>query len=238
MNKFTIAIVCLALISLSCRWTHRRVRGNGKLVTQNHQVNPFRNIEVSGSFDVHISQDSITSVKVETDENLMKYVRIIENNGTLVIKNESGINISSAKPIKIYISSPSYGDLEASGACGLSSKDTISADKMNIKLTGASNANLLVRSPSVHADLSGAGRLTLAGKTRDFYVDGSGAVSVRCSHLLAENVDVELSGAGSAHVFASVNLKADISGASSVKYSGNAVVSSHTSGASSLSKAN
>jgi Putative auto-transporter adhesin, head GIN domain len=54
-----------------------------------------------------------------------------------------------------------------------------------------------------------------------------------------ENTKVDISGAGSAQVFASVKLDAEVSGAGSVTYKGNAVnVSQHVSGVGSVNKVN
>ena len=80
--------------------------------------------------------------------------------------------------------------------------------------------------------------LHLTGETKDFNVDGSGAQSIKCFELMAENAHVEMSGAGDAEVFASVKLDVHVaSGASDVKYKGNATVSQNVSGAGSVKKA-
>jgi len=53
---------------------------------------------------------------------------------------------------------------------------------------------------------------------------------------MAENTQVELSGAGDAQVFASVKLDVRVSGAADVKYKGNATVSQSVRGAGSVKK--
>jgi hypothetical protein len=88
----------------------------------------------------------------------------------------------------------------------------------------------------VNVDVSGASSVTLKGETRDFIVEGSGSTDVKCYELLAESTRVDISGASSAQVFASVKLDVDVSGAADVKYKGNAVVNQQVSGAGSVKK--
>jgi hypothetical protein len=92
--------------------------------------------------------------------------------------------------------------------------------------------------PKIKTELTGASSLKLKGKTRDFSVEGSGASKIRCGDLLAENVTVEISGAGNAEVYASVNLNAQVSGAGDIKYRGNAAVTKDINGAGSVTKIN
>ncbi len=64
----------------------------------------------------------------------------------------------------------------------------------------------------------------------------SGSTDIKCMELMAENVDVHITGAGDAEVFASVKLDVSVSGAGNVKYKGNAVVNKSVSGAGSVKK--
>ena len=68
------------------------------------------------------------------------------------------------------------------------------------------DVKLELKAPKIDAELSGAGSIILKGETKDFSVDGSGSTDIKCFELMAENTQVELSGAGDAQVFASVKL--------------------------------
>jgi hypothetical protein len=91
--------------------------------------------------------------------------------------------------------------------------------------------------PDLKASISGSGKVDLAGRTQNFDLDLSGAGKATCYDLMSGNTKVEISGAGSAEVFASVKLEARVSGAGSVKYKGNATnVQQQISGAGSVKK--
>jgi hypothetical protein len=94
-----------------------------------------------------------------------------------------------------------------------------------------------VDAPRIKAEVSGSGSIYLKGQTKDVYLDLTGAGHAHCFDLLSESTKVDISGAGSAEVYASVKLEADVSGAGNVKYKGNATdVKQNVSGAGSVQK--
>jgi hypothetical protein len=93
-----------------------------------------------------------------------------------------------------------------------------------------------VDAPKITAGISGSGSVSLKGQTKDFMIDLTGAGHAYCYDLLTENTTVQISGAGSAQVYASITLKADVSGAGNISYKGNASVSQQISGAGSVNK--
>ena len=97
MRFFSIAIVASFLLSSCHFFGGKRVSGNGKIVTQERSVNGFQNIDVSGSATVRLRQDSMPSVKVETDENLIEYLDVHVDGNTLVIKPKKGYNLIRQK---------------------------------------------------------------------------------------------------------------------------------------------
>ena len=80
------------LLFSSCRQIFaKRIRGNGNITTQTRSAGSFNSIDVSGSIDVYIKQDSAPSVKVETDDNLQQYVETFRDGDVLRIKTQEGI---------------------------------------------------------------------------------------------------------------------------------------------------
>ena len=192
---------------------------------------------IGGSIDVYVKQDSIRSIKIETDENLQEYVQVITEGNKLVIHTESGYNLKSTKGIKVFVSSPEYKEFDASGACNIFSDNKITSQGMIlIDLSGSCDVQMELDAPKTNAHLSGACSVHLKGTTKDFLVEGSGSTDIHCMELMAENVSVSISGAGNAEVYASVKLNVDVSGSGDVKYKGNATVSQSVSGAGSVKK--
>jgi hypothetical protein len=238
MKKIFFAVIIIILTASSCREVFgKRIRGNGHIQTEIRTSSSFNSVDVSGAIDVYVKQDSVNSIKVETDENLLEYVEVYNDNGTLHIHQMSGFHLKPTREIKVYVSGPNFRRFEASGACDIFSENKVSGSKgIDIDLSGASNVKMELKTFKVHAELSGAGTIALKGETKDFTVSGSGSTDIKCFDLMAENVDVKISGAGDAEVFASVKLDVRVSGAGSVKYKGNATVSQRVTGAGSVMK--
>jgi len=234
---FLIAAAALLLFS-SCRQIFaKRIRGNGNITTQNRSAGPFNSIDVSGSIDVYARQDSSSSIRIETDDNLQQYVETFRDGDVLRIKTEEGYNLRPSKQIKVYVASTVFKRFEASGACNIFSEGKINSNSdIDIDLSGSCDVTLELSAPKVTADVSGACSVKLKGDTKEFKIRGSGSTDIKCFDLVADNVDLDISGAGDAEVHANVKLTGDISGAASVNYKGTAQTDIHTSGATSVKK--
>lgn len=236
MKRLFGFILPAALLLTSCNLVGDKIRGNGTVKTENRAAGMFNSVDVSGNIQVFVKQDSVHQVRIETDENLMDHIIIKTEGDQLVIKPRDNSNLSGSKGIKVYVSSPVFTGLEASGASEITSENILSSESLVIDLTGASEANVNVKSPKVSAEASGASKIVLKGQTKDLLIKGTGASHAHCFELSAENVDVDVAGASSAEIFASVKIIADASGASHVKYKGVASHSGTASGAGGISK--
>jgi hypothetical protein len=150
-----------------------------------------------------------------------------------------GYNLNPSKQIKVYVSSAVLKSFEASGACGIFSDGKINnSSNANIDLSGSCSTTLDINAPKISADVSGSCTLNLKGETKDFKIQGSGSTTLKCYDLVADNVDLDISGAGDVEVYANSRLTGSISGAADVHYKGSAQTDIHTSGASSVNKTN
>ncbi len=217
----------------------KRIKGNGNVVTEERAVGSFEKVEVQGAIDVHLEQGELKPVRVETDENLQSYITVEREGDKLVVKTKSGYNLRPTSKSKIYLTSPSYRKLDVSGACNIISDSKLELQNpLDLRVSGAGDIRVEVSGPQVSARVSGSGDIDMKGETKSFDLSISGAGDAKCYELLSENTKVDISGAGSAQVFASVMLDAEVSGAGSIKYKGNAPkINQHVSGAGSVKKA-
>jgi hypothetical protein len=217
----------------------KRVKGNGNITVDERSVSSFVEVDVEGAVDVYVEQGSPKPVRVEVDENVQSYIEVETRGDKLVVKSKSGYNLKPSKKTKIYITSPNYRKLDVSGACNIYSVNRlVLQNPLSLKVSGAGDIKVDVSAPAVSAKVSGSGNVDMKGETRNFDLKISGAGDARCYELLSETTKVDISGAGSAQVFASVLLDAEVSGAGSINYKGNAAnVNQHVSGAGSVKKA-
>jgi carbon monoxide dehydrogenase subunit G len=226
------------MLLFSCRNIFgKRVHGDGNVTTQDRPVNEFKNIEVGGAAKVFVSQGDQHSVKVEVDENLQQFVEVYQEGDKVVVREKSGFNLDPTGDLKVYVTSPVYNDIDVSGACDIIGQTPINnPENLAMHISGAGDMKMEVNAPRISAEVSGSGNIDLKGETKSAELSLTGAGHAHCFDLKSETTKVDISGAGSAQVFASVRLDAEVSGAGSVDYKGGASVDQHVSGAGSVHK--
>ena len=127
--------------------------------------------------------------------------------------------------------------MEVSGAGDLTGTTKISnTESLSVSSSGAGDITLDVDAPEVKVDISGAGSVKLKGQAKSVDIGLSGAGHLQCYDLHAENAKVEVSGVGSAEVFASVRIEATVNGVGNIHYKGNpGSISQSVSGVGSIS---
>jgi hypothetical protein len=243
MRKYLSILATLAIVFTlgSCRhYWGKRVRGNGNITSEERSVGNFKNVEVGGSINVYVSQGATSSVKLQGDENIIKYIEVSQEGDRLIVKNKDGYDLEPSGEMKVYVTAPVYNEIETSGASDIIGQGKITnPEDMKLRVSGAGEIKMELDAPRVNAEVSGSGSLHLKGDTKELEFDLSGVGSAHCYDLLAENTKVDISGAGSAEVFASVKLEAHVSGVGSIHYKGNPPnVKQEVSGAGSISKEN
>jgi hypothetical protein len=209
--------------------------GSGNVIRQERKVSSFNGIDVSGAFDVKLTQGTSNSVIVEADDNLMDLIRTEVRGNTLMIDNKKPIHHS--KSLKIFITFTELKSIDLSGAVDIESQGKLTLPELAISGSGASDAKLDMDVQKLGIDCSGGSKLRLTGSAKDVDVDASGAVDLFAFDFPAENYKLDISGAGKAEINVSKNLKVDISGAASVHYKGSpANIYQDISGAGSVKK--
>jgi hypothetical protein len=238
--KKILFLSAILFILISCgRFMGKRIRGNGIIKTEERTVAPFKRVEASGAVKLMVSQGDLKPVRLEGDENILPYVEVKQDGDGIEIKTREGYNISPSGDLIVYVTAPVYSSIDVSGASDIKGEGKISnPESLKLKASGAGDIEMEVDAPEISSEISGSGSIRLKGQTRDLDIDLSGAGHAYCFDLLSENTKVDISGAGSAEVFASVKLTADVSGVGNVRYKGNAPdINQHVTGAGGVSKA-
>jgi Putative auto-transporter adhesin, head GIN domain len=221
----------------SCRFLGKRIHGNGVIKSVEKPVSPFKQVNANGDIKLIVTQGDLKPVKIEGDENILSYIEVIQEGDRVTIQTKPGISLIPSGDLNVYVTSPTYKSIEVSGSSDIIGQNKItSTDELSLQASGAGDIKMEVDAPKISAGISGSGSVNLKGQAKDFNVDLTGAGHAYCYDLLTENTTVQISGAGSAQVYASVKLNADVSGAGNINYKGNASVSQQISGAGSVNK--
>ena len=236
--KSVLSFSCLLLATIlisSCDFMGgERIRGNGNVVSESHDIKDFNGVYVSGAMDLFVSEGQNFSVRIETDENLQSRIEVYQDGGILRVRPADNVNLDATDGVKVYVTAPSIVFLQASGACDIDAETILSSDDLTLDLSGASSAELDLAVGSFRAELSGASKATLHGETKTASVEGSGASHIKAKDLTAETATINLSGASSMEVHVTSLLEADLGGASDLTYAGSPKLKTHTSGASNI----
>lgn len=190
----------------------------------------FESIELSGLFDVRIEKGDHYNVEVVGSDNQKSHYELYTENRTLVIDYDNGHehffwknrSLEDGK-ITIYITMPHLRDIDARGAGKLRFRDFSESD-VEIKLSGAVDADGRLDANTLDLDLAGASNLELEGRGTFMEAKLTGASGLRAYQYEVDRAMVEAKGASSAKVFVNESLEIDQGFASQVSHKGNARV--------------
>ena len=210
---------------------------------QPRNVGAFTRVDISNAFDVYLSQGNENAVAVSaSDPEFRDKITTRVENGTLHIEFNGDKNFwrglkNNKMNLKAYISFKTLEQLSVSGACNVKIMNELSADKLKIRLSGASDLKGKITAKFLEVNLNGASDITLNGVVENLNVSASGASDYKGYDLQTSYCIADASGASSVQVTVNKELNAKASGASDIGYKGTgAVVDVRTSGASSIKK--
>lgn len=199
----------------------------------------FNSIKVSGGIDLYLSQSGSEAIAVSASEEKYKEgIKTIVENNTLRIyfDGDKGWGMKN-RQIKAYVSFKTLELLDASGASDVVVAGKISAAKLILKFSGASDFKGAVAVNSLVLELSGASDVKINGTASVLSIQSSGASDVSAYDLVTDICDANASGASDINITVNKELTARASGASEISYRGSAVLKEvHKSGASSVEK--
>ena len=223
MKKGLTFIIAIAMVTLShAQW--KRVKGNGKMVTQERSVGDYDYVALAGWFDVELVDGKEGELTLKGEENLLEYLKTEVKDGKLTIKQKKGVSLKPSswnEGITITVPVESVDGVSLSGSGDIIGKTVLQSDNFKTAISGSGDITLEVEAKSVDASMSGSGDMNLSGKATDFEVSVSGSGDIKAYDLSAEFVDAQVSGSADIKVTANQTLRARVSGSGDITYKGN-----------------
>ncbi len=210
------------------------IKGSGVVAEETRNVNDFTALDVSGGFEVILSQGSTQKVVIEADDNLMKEIITEVRGGELNIYTRDNVRPKSKMVARITF--VKLEDIEISGAVNIKGNGQLTFDRLGLDGSGASEIELEANVRNLSADLSGASTLRLKGNGGTVSIECSGASKLHLSDFIVSEMSLDLSGASNAHVYVTDKLSVEASGASDIRYKGDPKIYTNTSGAASVKR--
>lgn len=245
MKTLRLTMLFLIMTAMSggvvtaCRIDRERSSTPGNVIRETRQVGPFTGIRVGGAFEVILKQGATQEVIVETESDVMQYIRTEVSGGVLEIGTKKAPPhwMHDVDVLKVYVTCKDLDLLDLSGAVEIRTEGRITTPKLDMQVSGAAESKLDLAAQALDLNLSGASELTFSGTAGEVRIDASGASEVSAYDMVMTNLTLYGSGAVESKVNVSGALKANMSGACSVRYKGNPRVESHSSGACDLKRA-
>jgi hypothetical protein len=248
MSKLSI-IGIVIIVAIICMFSARRCRGipglsrltgNGNVITQNRDIEPFTKLKLDGVFKTVITQDGgDASVKVEADDNLQKTIVIKNENETLSISTKEGLHFNNPTRMTVYINVKDLSSIINSSVGSLETKGTLKTPSLYLKTDAVGKTVLRIETDSLVADLNSVGAIDLSGSATSADIDNNSVGKLNAFHLHTDRLNFKNNAVGAAEIYADKELIIDHNGVGSVHYKGNATVKTiNDNGVGKISKEN
>jgi hypothetical protein len=231
-----LAVAGVAVLGLATSCRFNCVHGSGHSSTETRTVTEaFTKLEISGGYKVILKQDSTNKITITADDNILKYIKTKNDDGTLKIFTHK--NICDGGDMTVTIGVKNLDEIRASGATELSADGKLVCKDIAFHLSGMSKIDLDLNAANVSVESSGTGELNLRGQASTNHVETSGMIQLHAFDFVVSDYEITTSGASHCEVNVLHSLHVSTSGASEIKYKGTPTdVTNDKSGASSLDK--
>ncbi|MBR2450473.1 MAG: DUF2807 domain-containing protein [Paludibacteraceae bacterium] len=198
-------------------------------ITSVLQLDAYHTVHLRGAAELELQNASTPSTTLTTNilmpsmssENITAEVR----DSILYIDTRTNIPIDDLIA-KFTIATPHLREIIVQGAGKIETIDnhSLQLTSLNLDLSGAAEADLLLNVQNLTIDAKGASKLDLAGVADNLHVTIAGAGELEAEDLLAQVVHINCAGASKAEVHAVRELWAQAAGASKISYKGNPTV--------------
>jgi hypothetical protein len=232
-NMIVLAILALTIATLSCEGSlgFKTVRGSGSVEEKTYEVSGFSSVDLATIGKLVVETGETEALRVEAEENLLKYFEVKVHDGELGISDRENVNLVPTKGVFFYLT---VKELETITISGLGDVElpAIAAPEFSIEISGGGNVDIEELTADVlEVEISGLGNLSVDGGTagqQEIVITGGG--SYRARHLDSAVADVQVNGLGKATVRVRDRLDVTISGGGSVEYFGDPSVDQDVSG--------
>lgn len=237
-TKYTalLGLILLAVLSTTGCRKYPNIVGNNQVESETRNLVSFDKVDNQATFNVYIRYDSLYTVTVEAESNLIPHIRTIVNGNTLEIDTRE--NLRNNLPINIYVTAPIIHGAILSGS-GFITLDSLDTDFMEVELSGSGKISGYVESDNTVTKISGSGDINIESNTNtmdvrisgsgnlDLYGSGannkftiSGSGDIRSYNFEQEECEARISGSGDMFLNVNEKLIVNISGSGSVYYIG------------------
>lgn len=207
-----------------------RLTGSGQLIERVYDVKKYDRINFSSGGVAQIVQGEQEGVRVTVDENLADYLVVEARGGELRLQARPGYSLAPSQPLRFTVFVRNLSRVDASGS------SEFRIDGLRARRLELSSSNLAtfaiqgLQAQDLRVSLNGSGQAEVSGAAERLRLEIKGAGNFQAGDLKSSRVQLQITGAGLAVVWASERLEIGIKGAGNVSYYGSPRVTQKISG--------
>ena len=202
MNKIFTLVIFIIMPSLMYAELEEddKITGSGVSMTETRADSNYSALDISIAFDqIIVHCGSGYSMTIAGDDNIVPHIITRVKDDVLHVSSEQEFDTRAESVLTIHIQILDTLSFQGVGE--------MTVDKLDSKV--------------FHCDFSGVGSCTLTGKVNNFTMNMNGVGSINAIELIANIVDANVNGIGSAEVYAIDSLHAAVNGIGGLTYYGN-----------------
>lgn len=221
--KFNSAIfsllVVLALSSCTANFSSKE---SDNRVTDERDLDKVTQLNVSGIFNLYLSQGDKPSLRIEGDEDNIKKLKVIQNGETLELEfDEIKNNFFGDSRPDVYLTLSDLEVMEFDGVGNIKSEGPFKVGEIRLLGNGVGNISLQFEAQKIDAEFNLMGNMTLKGAAEVINLSNEGIGNIEASELIAQDMTLTSSGIGKVAVHCTRDLSITVNGIGAVSYTGN-----------------
>lgn len=221
-NLKWLSFICLSLLfTTSCiddtgnNGLFDCVHGEGDVVTEELVIGDFKGLKLRGTSKVFLTQGSPLQVTVTGQPNIIDNIETDIQNEVWEIEFEDCIRDYTR--LTFHITMPEIEHLKVSGSGDIIGENDFEVDILDLNIDGSGSINVnVVDATLVDADISGSGKIWLAGFSNKLDGKISGSGDLKAFDLETNNAQIKITGSGDAEVRVNDELDVEITGSGDV----------------------
>jgi hypothetical protein len=189
-------------------------------------IESFNQISASSSVNVYIQQGEKEDLRVETREDLQKFVKTEVRGNLLAIYTENFPKNWNWREenniyIKVFVTVRDLQKIEASGASDIFFDNQLITKSFELHLHGSSDAKINLKCYNFVCDIHGSSDAVLNGEVEEMDAKIHGSSDLKAYNLQVRHCRIQISGSGDAFISVNGELDATVSGSGDLNYQGN-----------------
>jgi hypothetical protein len=203
---FTIFVAVLALASMACNLSGILVdtgigtaeRGSGNVVEETRPVSDITGVDLATIGTVIIQIGDEETLRIEAEDNLMKFFETEVRGGTLrITTTPRSVNLRPTQPVRFFLTVKDLEQVSISGSGDIQVPD-LETSQFSVDIGGSGDVSLDdLNAEQMEINIGGSGEVSTARvEVSTFQVRINGSGDINLGELNADGLTLDVSGSG------------------------------------------